>query len=177
MIVGLVIALFAGLGMLLMSLNASSIAPAVIGPIMEPFTLMADKTFYFLAALLPILAAVIPIYILKNRDDRTLVFGALYGFGLMAIVMALGLDRQIAEMFTTSWYGSTVGTVAAALGPVAGAVSSILYGVVLWLWGAFLAVLDAFLSGLVGVGKAAGAARSRVKSGRRSAHRKLGERI
>jgi len=176
-LVGLVIAVFAGLGMLLMSLNASNIAPAVIAPIMEPFLVMADKTFYFLAALLPILAAVIPLYILKNRDERVLVMGALYGLGLMAIVMALGLDAQIVQLFRTSWYGSTIGTVAAALGPVADALSSLLYGAALWLWGAFLALADAFLGGLIGVGRAAGAARGRVKQARRKAHGRIGDRI
>jgi len=177
MLVGLVIAVFAGLGILLMSLNASNIAPAVVGPLMEPFLVMADKTFYFLAALLPILAAVIPLYILKNRDERVLVMGALYGLGLMAIVMVLGLDQHVVQLFRTSWYGSTIGTVAATLGPIAEALQSLLYGVALWLWGAFLAVIDAFLGGLTAAGRAAGAARGRVKQARRKAYGRIGDRI
>lgn len=177
MLVGLIIALFAGLGILLMALNAANIAPAVIEPLMQPLILVADKLFYFLAALTPILAAVIPIYILRNRDDRVLILGALYGFGLMAVVMALGLDARMTELFSSAWYGSTIGTVATALGSAARALGSLLYGVVLWLWGAALALVDAFLASLGLLGRAAQRARGRVKRARRSAHRKLGERI
>jgi len=177
MLVGLVIALFAGLGILLMSLNAANIAPAVIEPIMQPLLVVADKMFFFLAALTPILAAVIPIYVLRNRDERILILGALYGFGLMAVVMALGLDARMVDLFRSSWYGSTIGTVASALGGFAKALSSILYGVVLWVWGAFLAVVDALLGGLTSLGRAASRARGRVKTARRSTHRKMGERL
>ena len=177
MLVGIIIALFAGLGILLMSLNAANIAPAVLEPVMQPLMLVADKMFYFLAAMTPILAAVIPIYILKNRDERVLVLGALYGFALMVIVLTLGLDRQIAELFRTSWYGSTITTVASSLGGFASAVGSILYGVSLWLWGALLALVDALLGGVAALGRAAGRARGRVKEERRRVHGKMGDRI
>ena len=181
MLVGIIIALFAGLGILLMSLNAANIAPAVIEPIMRPLLVVADKMFFFLAALTPILAAVIPIYILRNRDERVLILGALYGFGLMAVVMALGLDARMVDLFRSNWYGSTIGTVASALGSAASALGSLLYGAVLWLWGAFLALVDAFLGGFRWLSekttKAAARARGQVKSARRKVHRKMGERI
>ena len=177
MLVGLVIALFAGLGILLMSLNAANIAPAILQPIIDAMMAMGDKMFYFLAALTPILAAVIPIYILRSRDERILILGALYGFGLMAVVMALGLDARMTELFRSAWYGSTIGTVASALGSAASALGSLLYGVALWLWGAFLALVDAFLGGLTALGRAASRGRQRVKTARRSAHRKMGERL
>ena len=177
MLVGIIIALFAGLGILLMSLNAANIAPAILQPIIDAMLTMGDKMFYFLAALTPILAAVIPIYVLRNRDERILILGALYGFGLMAVVMALGLDARMVDLFRSSWYGSTIGTVATALGGFAEALGSLLYGVVLWVWGAFLAVIDALLGGLTALGRAASRARGRVKTARRSAHRKMGERI
>jgi hypothetical protein len=177
MLVGIIIALAAGLGILLMSLNAANIAPAIIEPIMQPLTMMADKLFFFLAALTPILAAVIPIYILRNRDSRVLLLGALYGLGLMFVVMALGLDTRMEQLFHTSWYGSTITAIGSALGSMASAVSSILYGLALWLWGAFLAVVDAFLGGLGALGRAASRGRQRVKKARRRAHRRMGERI
>ena len=181
MLVGIIIALFAGLGILLMALNAANIAPAILQPIMDAMLALGDKAFYFLAALTPILAAVIPIYILRNRDERILILGALYGFGLMAVVMALGLDARMTELFRSTWYGSTIGTVASALGSAASALGSILYGVALWLWGAALALVDAFLGGFRWLSEktaqAAARARGRVKSARRRVHRKMGERI
>ncbi|MCD6536369.1 MAG: hypothetical protein J7K49_04985 [Thaumarchaeota archaeon] len=142
MIVGIIIAIFLGLGLLLFSIQSlPSLASEAIQAIMEPFLLMVDKMFFFLATIVPILAAVIPLYILRNRDDRIIILGSLYGLALMFIVVAFGLSDQIVSYFQTAWATSWTATL--------GTLAHVLYAVFFWLWGATLYVLDVFLSGLI----------------------------
>ena len=119
MIVGIIIAIFLGLGLLLFSIQSlPSLASEAIQAIMEPFLLMVDKMFFFLATIVPILAAVIPLYILRNRDDKIIILGSLYGLALMFIVVAFGLSDQIVSYFQTSWatsWTATLGTLAHVL--------------------------------------------------------------
>jgi len=142
MLAGIIIAIFLGLGLLLFSIQSlPSLASDAIDAIMQPFLQMVDKGFFFLATIVPILAAAIPLYILRNRDDKIIILGSLYGLALMFIVVAFGLSDQIVSYFESSWATSWTTTL--------GTLANIIYAVCFWLWGATLYLLDVFLSGLI----------------------------
>jgi len=142
MLAGIIIAIFLGLGLLLFSIQSlPGLASEAINAIMQPFLQMVDKGFFFLATIVPILAAAIPLYILRNRDDKIIILGSLYGLALMLIVVLFGLSDQIVSYFQTSWATSWTATL--------GTLAHILYAVFFWLWGATLYLVDVFLSGII----------------------------
>jgi len=155
MIVGIILAIFLGLGSLLfMTQYLPNVMTQTIETIMQPFILMVDKGFYFLAAIIPILCAVIPLYILREREDKALIMGALYGLALMFIVIGFGFGDVLMGYFNTSWTTSWAATL--------GAFANILYALFFWLWGALLYIADAVLDGIVKLGRPAGVLRGAV---------------
>lgn len=160
MIVGVIIAIGMVLAMILFSTQfLPQLASDAMRQIMAPFQQMVDKSFLFLATFTPIIAAVIPLYILRHRDDRIIILGALYGLGLMFIVVFFGLDQTVIDYFRTGWGTSWI----SALGTAA----NILYAFIFWVWGAFLYAVDFFLVGLLGLSKPAKWLRVRVKAQKR----------
>jgi len=156
MIVGIIIAIGIVLSMLIFSTQfLPNIVGDAINVFIKPFYVMIDKTFLYLALMLPIICAVIPLYILRNRDEKILVIGAFYGLALMFITIALGLDANVIDYFKTSWFTSWIG--------VLGALKDVFYLVFYWLWGVFLYIIDLFLWGIVKANEPAQKARIKVK--------------
>lgn len=165
MIVGIILALFLGVGMLIFaSQGLPSVASQAIQSMSDAFIAMADKMFYFLAAMLPILCAAIPLYILRTREDRIILMGMLYGVGLMLLTIALGLQDQVIGYLRGLWATSWI--------PSLGTVADVLYALFYWIWGAALYAVDAFLSGIIMLGKPAERLKSRVKTAKEKWRRK-----
>jgi hypothetical protein len=157
MIVGIIIAVGMVLAMIIFSTQyLPQLASDALQQIMAPFQQMVDKSFLFLATFTPIITAVIPIYILRNRDDRIIILGSLYGLALMFIMLFFGLDQAVIDYFRTSWATSWI----SALGILA----NLLYAAIFWVWGAFLYILDLFLAGLIGLSRPAKWLQSKVKT-------------
>ena len=160
MIVGIILAIGAVISMLLFSTQyLPQLASDALRQIMLPFQEMVDQSFLFLATFTPILTAVIPVYILRHRDDRIIILGAFYGLALMFIMLFFGLSDQIIEYFRTSWGTSWI----SALGTLA----NILYAVIFWIWGAFLYILDVLLTGLIKLKEPAEWLQEKVKTQKR----------
>jgi len=135
-----------GIGIVLSMLIFSTqflpnIVSDAINVFIEPFYVMIDKTFVYLAFMLPIICAVIPIYMLRNRDERILVIGAFYGLALMFITIALGLDSNIIDYFRTSWFTSWTSML--------GTFKDVFYLIFYWMWGIFLYIIDLFITGII----------------------------
>ena len=165
MIVGIILALFLGVGLLLFaSQGLPGVATQAIQSMNEALIAMADKTFYFLAAVLPILCAAIPLYILRMREDRIILMGMLYGVGLMLLTIMLGLQDQVMGYLHGSWFTGWI--------PSLGAVADVFYALFYWIWGAALYAVDAFLTGIVMLGKPAERLKGKVKTAKEKWRRK-----
>ncbi len=177
----IIVAVSAGLAILYSAFNMADIAPAVITPALSPFIALIDKFFFFLVAILPLLMAVIPLYILRKRESHVLsIYGVLFGVGLMLMVMGFGLDVKLIDLFQTSWYGSTIGTagsIGVALGPVGDTLGAILYGLSYWIWGVTLAIVDTAMGGLSSVGDLAYENRWRIKRKRKEHYKNQEKRV
>ncbi len=173
----IIVAVSAGLAILYSVLNAGNVAPAVIDPLMAPFIAIVDKFFFFLAAILPILIAVVPLYILKKRDEKALSMGILYGVALLAIIIGLGLDVHLEDLFKTSWYGSTIATVGSVLGTLGEGLGVVFFGLSIWIWGTTLAIVDMAMGGISFLGDIAYENRYRLKRERKRLYKKQEERM
>jgi hypothetical protein len=159
-IVGVIIAIGIVLAMIIFSTQyLPQLASEALQQIMAPFMQMVDQSFLFLATFTPIITAVIPLYILRHRDDRIMILGALYGLALMFIMLFFGLDQTVIDYFRSSWGTSWI----SALGTVA----PVIYAVIFWIWGAFLYILDLFLAGLIGLSRPAKWLQVKVKTQKR----------
>ncbi len=173
----IIVAVSAGLAILYSALNAGNIAPAVIDPIMAPFIAIVNKFFFFLASISPFLFAVIPLYILRKRDEKALSMGILYGVALLAIILGLGLDVHLVDLFKTSWYGSTITTAGSILGTLGEGLGVLFFGISVWIWGTTLAIVDIAMGGISFLGDAAYDNRYRIKRERKRLYKKQEERM
>jgi len=156
MIVGIIIAIGLVISMLIFSTQfLPNVISDAINIFIEPFYVMIDKGFLYLAFMLPIICAVIPIYILRNRDEKILVMGAIYGLALMFITVALDLDQTVIQHFESCWTTSWISYL--------GVMEDVLFLVIYWIAGIFLYMIDSILLILVKLGEPARKARITVR--------------
>lgn len=147
MIIGLIIAVGIAIGAILFGLQAAQTIPeAIANVLIESMRILVGNFFLFMAAILPLLAMAIPLYILRNREDEIIIFGALYGLGLALLTMALGLQSYVVGVFNSSWYS---GWTSSILPELAGAVYSLFYYII----GAFLFFIDDVIAVMIGLSK------------------------
>jgi len=159
-LVGIIIAAGIAVAAILFGLQSAQTLPeAVVNALTESFKYMVDKFLFFLAAILPLLAIALPLYILRSREEEIIIFGALYGLGLGVLTIMLGLQNQVIDMFRTSWYG---GWTSGLLPEIAGVVYAMFY----YLIGAFLYFVDGVLSVLIGLASPAEWLRGKVRKAR-----------
>jgi len=135
------------------------LADTVLSRVMEPVILIVEKVFAVIAPLSPIIAAVIPLWMVFSDDTpatiEVLVWSAVYGFGLFALVLSAGIDIQIMALIQGSWTGSVIG---GALG-LATNIGNILIGVILgltyWTAGLILELIVLLFEFITGLGHAA----------------------
>jgi MFS family permease len=145
-IIGLIIAVGIAIGAILFGLQAANTIPEALAKVLlEGCRLIVGQTLLFLAAILPLLAMAIPLYILRNRSEEIIIFGALYGLALALLTMVFGLQNYVVDLFRTSWYGGWV----AGLSEIANAVYAVFY----YVMGAFLFFIDNIIAFLIGSSK------------------------
>jgi len=142
----LIIAVGIAVGAVLFGLqSANTIPEAIANVLIETCRLIVGQTFLFLAAILPLLALAIPLYILRNKSEEIIVFGAIYGLALALLTMVFGLQNYVVDLFRTSWYGGWV----AGFSELAGAIYAVFYYII----GAFLFFIDEIIALLIGFNK------------------------
>ena len=125
--------------------SAHTIPEALANMLFESCKFIVGQTFLFLAGILPLLALAIPLYILRNRSEEIIIFGAVYGLALAALTVVFGLQDYVVNLFRTSWYGGWV----AGFSELAGAVYALFYYII----GAFLFFIDEIIALLIGASK------------------------
>jgi hypothetical protein len=145
-IIGLIIAVGIAIGAILFGLQAANTIPEALARVLlEGCKFMVSQTLLFLAAILPLLAMAIPLYILRNRSEEIIIFGAIYGLALALLTMVFGLQNYVVDLFRTSWYGGWV----AGFSEIAGAIYAVFY----YVMGAFLFFIDEIVVLLIGFNK------------------------
>jgi len=147
MIIGLIIAVGIAIGAILFGLQAAQTIPeAIANVLIQSMRILVGNFFLFLAAILPLIAMAIPLYILRNREEEVIIFGALYGLGFALLTIVLGLQSFAVDVFRSSWYS---GWTTSIIPELAGAVYSLFYYII----GAFLFFVDDILAVMIGLSK------------------------
>ena len=147
------------------------LADTVLSRIMEPLILIVEKIFAVIAPLSPIIAAVIPLWIVFSDDTpvtiEILVWSAAYGVGLFALVLFAGIDIQIMTLIQGSWTGSVIGGAFGLATSTGNMLIGVLMALTYWIVGFTLELIVLFFEVITGLGHAA-------KSGTRGARRAQG---
>ena len=153
------------------------LADTVLSRLMEPVILIVEKVFAVVAPLSPIIAAVIPLWMVFSDDNpvtiEVLVWSAVYGVGLFALVLSAGIDIQIMALIQGSWTGSVIGGAFGLATSIGNVLIGVIMGLTYWTAGLLLELIVLLLEAITGLGNAA---KSGTK-GARHAQGKLLERL
>ena len=142
------------------------LADTVLSRVMEPMILIVEKVFAIIAPLTPIIAAVIPLWMVFNDSNpatiEVLIWSAVYGVGLFALVLFAGIDIQIMSLIQGSWTGSIIGGVLGLATSIGNILIGVLMGLTYWSAGFILELFVLLFELITGLGHAA-------KSGARGA--------
>jgi len=156
-IVGIILALFIGLGSFF---AISSFAGGLSEGISQFLVTGVSLFFNYLILLTPVFCAVLPLMIISGRTEKTelLIYGSLYGVVLMFVVIQTGLYEFILNAFTEHYGASVIGTI-----------SGYLMAFLFWLYGAVLWILD---YSLLSISKITGILHKKVRRLRRKRRKK-----
>jgi hypothetical protein len=147
------------------------LADTVLSRVMEPMILIVEKVFAIIAPLTPILAAIIPLWMVFNDSNpatiEVLIWSAVYGVGLFALVLFAGIDIQIMSLIQGSWTGSIIGGALGLATSIGNILIGVLMGLTYWSAGFILELFVLLFEFITGLGHAA-------KSGARRARRTQG---
>ena len=147
------------------------LADTVLSRVMEPMILIVEKVFAIIAPLTPIIAAVIPLWMVFNDSNpatiEVLIWSAVYGVGLFALVLYAGIDIQIMSLIQGSWTGSIIGGALGFATSIGNILIGVLMGLTYWSAGFILELFVLLFEFITGLGHAAksGATRARHTQG------------
>ncbi|MCD6484018.1 MAG: hypothetical protein J7L47_02780, partial [Candidatus Odinarchaeota archaeon] len=67
--------------------------------------------FTYLILLTPVLALILPIYILQSRNLKILVFGAIYGITIYVLLGIYGMYSSVFDAFIANYHASFISAV------------------------------------------------------------------
>jgi len=149
----------------------SDLVDTVLSRVMEPFVLVIENIFAIIAPLSPVIAAIVPVWIVFSDDTpatiETLAWSAAYGAGLFALVLYAGIDIQIMALIQGSWTGSIIGSTLGFATGTGQIMIGVLLAVAYWTVGLVLELCVLLLTAIMGLGIVA---ESGAKGARRAQH-------
>jgi len=137
----------------------ADLVDTVLSRVMEPIILVVEKVFAIIAPLSPIIAAVIPVWIVFSDDTpatiETLAWSAAYGVGLFALVLFTGIDIRIMALIQGSWTGSVIGGALGLASSIGNVLIGVLMGLTYWAAGLVLELIILMFKVITGLGQAA----------------------
>ena len=110
--IGLLLALLLGVGLIIGISNYSTEVGQGTNVLLYSLGITIDKSVYmgftYIILITPILALILPIYILQSRNLKVLTFGAIYGVTIFVILGVFGIYSNVFNAFVSNYHASFI---------------------------------------------------------------------
>lgn len=120
----LIVGVGVAIGLIIYMLNLSNASADAISVIVNTVSSLMIQAFQWFVLLTPLIVIITPIWLLKDRETKDLLFGGLYGLLILFILNYMGLFGTIYGYFLSTGFNASL------IGSLASFASNIYYFVV-----------------------------------------------
>ena len=110
--IGLLLVLLLGIGLIIGISNYSTQVGQGTNVLLYSLGVTIDKSVYmlftYLILLTPVIALILPVYILRSRNLKALTFGAIYGIAIFVILGVFGIYNNVFNAFIMNYHASFI---------------------------------------------------------------------